>query len=353
MRFVVMMLWLMLAGVLPALEPVRETRESSGRVIVWYDAATMRMEGRGWDEPGRAFHRLPARAEGRVTAEVWRLEANTAGLAVRFATDSASIHARWSGGGAMQHMPATGVSGVDLYARGESGWKFVAGGRPKDGETTRTLTSGRTGMGDYRLYLPLYQKVDYLEIGVEKGSRFSQPEPANELPIIFYGTSIVQGGCASRPGMAHTAILGRWLDREAINLGFSGSARMEPAMAELVGELDAAVYVLDCLPNMTDDLVPGRVEAFVRQLRARRPDTPIVMVGHLKDDQVAARNERFRALVAQLQAEGDSRLFHLEGRDLLRPIEEGTVDGIHPTDLGFFWMAEAHLPVLKKALGEE
>jgi lysophospholipase L1-like esterase len=325
-------------------------KAAAPRDIEWRDAAVMFMEGRGWTEPGRAFHRLPARAEGKVTDAVWGLEKNTAGLAVPFITDSPSVHVRWSGGGAMPHMPATGMSGVDLYERQPDGWRFVANGRPKDGETTRTLTSAVTARTEYLLYLPLYQKVDYLEIGVEKGATFSQPIQSDRKPIIFYGTSIVQGGCASRPGMAHVAIIGRQLDWPVMNLGFSGSARMEPAMADLVGELDAAVYVLDCLPNMTDDLIPDRVEAFIRRLRELRPDTPIIMVEHLKPEKVLDRNARYQELYRKLTAEGMVGLHLLPGETLLAGKEEGTVDGTHPTDLGFYFMAEAHLPILRKIL---
>ncbi|MBI1292916.1 hypothetical protein GC173_17025 [bacterium] len=322
----------------------------SEREIEWRDAAVMRMEGRGWNEEGRAFHRLPARAEGQVTDAVWGLEKNTAGMAVPFITDSERIYVRWSGGGDMPHMPSTGMSGLDLYERRPEGWNFVANARPKDGDTTRTLTANSEGRTAYLLYLPLYQKVDYLEIGVDKGASFAQPATDGRRPIVFYGTSIVQGGCASRPGMAHVAIIGRQLDWPVYNLGFSGSARMEPAMAELVGEIDAEIYVLDCLPNMTDDLVPDRVEAFIRQLRDRRPDTPILMVEHLKPERVKERNARYRLLFQKLREEGDTNLYLLPGETLLAGEEEGTVDGTHPTDLGFFRMAQAHLPILRKLL---
>ena len=180
-------------------------------------------------------------------------------------------------------MPATGVSGLDLYVKTESGpWRWVAVGQPQDASTsTVTLVSGLPeGKREFLLYLPLYNGVSAVEIGIpgdrklEKGA----PRPASHRPpIVFYGTSITQGGCASRPGMAHTAILGRRLDRPVINLGFSGNGLMEPEMATLLAELDPAVYVLDCLPNMTAELVTERVEPFVRTLRKARPSTPIVL----------------------------------------------------------------------------
>src|SRR5690606_15666050 len=125
---------------------------------------------------------------------------------------------------------ATGVSGLDLYRREGGKWEFAAVGIPQDGETTRTLvTNPGDTLHEYLLFLPLYSAVDYLEVGVNAGATFTPlAPPEGEKPIVMYGSSIVQGGCASRTGMAHPAILRRWLDREVVNLGFSGSAKMEP-----------------------------------------------------------------------------------------------------------------------------
>ena len=136
------------------------------------------------------------------------------------------------------------------------------------------------GRREFLLYLPLYNGVSSVELGVPEGRTIEKTAARAEgrrKPIVFYGTSITQGGCASRPGMVHTAILGRRLDRPVINLGFSGSGRMEPEMATLLAELDPAVYVLDCLPNMSAAEVAERVEPFVRTLRKAHPQTPIVM----------------------------------------------------------------------------
>src|SRR5690606_35756276 len=128
---------------------------------------------------------------------------------------------------------------------------------------------------EYLFYLPLYNGIESLMIGVPKYTNISPTAPADHKPIVFDGTSIIQGGCASRPGMSTTSILGRKLDREIINLGFSGSGRMEPALARLLAELDPSVYFLDCLPNLNPDQVSERVEPFVKILRERHPLTPI------------------------------------------------------------------------------
>ena len=177
---------------------------------------------------------------------------------------------------------------------------------------------------------------------------------------MFYGTSIVQGGCASRPGMAYPAILSRRLDRPQINLGFSGNALSEPEVARFLAELDPAAYVLDPLPNMTGKLVAERLEAFIQTLRQSHPKTPIVLVENVQyadGEFVAPRRERYsesnarlREIYQRLTKAGDKRLFCVPTEKLIGDDGDGTVDGTHPTDLGFVRMADAIEPTLRRAL---
>jgi hypothetical protein len=160
--------------------------------------------------------------------------------------------------------------------------------------------------------------------------------------------------------MAHPAILGRWLERPVLNLGFSGNGRMEPAMAVLLAELDPAAYVLECLPNLTPEEAEERVEPFLDHLRAARPATPIVLVESItyqnaylvaeKREQVERKNRHLRALYER-RAPGDARLFYIEGAGLLGDDNEGTVDGVHATDLGFLRIAQGMVEGLREALG--
>ena len=193
-------------------------------------------------------------------------------------------------------------------------------------------------------------------IGVEPGAKLIKPVPraADRIkPIVFYGTSITQGGCASRSGMAHATILGRWFDHEVINLGFSGSGKMEPIMAELLGEIDAAVFVLECLPNMTTDEVAERVVPFVHILRKARPNTPILLVESPLNLPNRGGNKELKQAFIELTAEGQTRLYYLPGESQLAGEENGTVDGVHPTDLGFHRMAVAYQPVLAAILATQ
>lgn len=336
--------------------------------LLWYDVRQLGLEGQGFTELKSPFDRLPAKAEGQVTPSVWSLSHHSAGLAVRFVTNSPTIHARWnllSANLAMPHMPATGVSGVDLYVKEASGrWHWLGIGQPRAQANSAALTSGLpAGEREFLLYLPLYNGVSSVELGVDKGSFLAIADPRPEgqrKPILFYGTSITQGGCASRPGMVHTAILGRRLNYPVVNLGFSGSGKMEPAMAELIGEVDAAVYVLDCLPNMNGPLVTERVVPFVKQLRAVRPDTPILLVEDRtytnaflisgSKDGNAANRAALQQAYDTLQKDGVKHLGYLPGDSLLGADGEDTVDSSHPTDLGFMRHADAFQPALEKLL---
>jgi lysophospholipase L1-like esterase len=260
----------------------------------------------------------------------------------------------------MPHMAATGVSGVDLYVRTAGGWRWLATGRPTQQTNTAALVSNLPKeRRDYCLYLPLYNGVSSLDIGIAKESTIA-PLPRDEKrnkPIVFWGTSITQGGCASRTGMVHTAILGRKLDLPVINLGFSGNGKMEPEVAELIAEIDASVYVMDCLPNCTAAEVTERTAPLVAILRKAHPTTPIVLVEDRTYSNaylVASSRQRNDTSRAALRAEyekllksGDKNLYYIAGETLLGSDSEDTVDGSHPTDLGFLRHAEA----MEKVLG--
>jgi lysophospholipase L1-like esterase len=338
---------------------------------VWHDVQTLGVEGKGWTDTKSFYDRLPAKAEGVVREPVWGLSRHSAGMCVRFVTDATELHARWtltSDRLAMPHMAATGVSGLDLYVKGDDGrWRWLATGRPTEAPTNTARLVGDLPVGsrEYLMYLPLYNGVQSVEIGIPSDRSLSSAPPRGperEKPLIFYGTSITQGGCASRTGMVHTAILGRRLDRPVINLGFSGNGRMEPEMADLLAELDPAVYVLDCLPNMNGALVAERVAPFVRTLRQARPETPILLVedrNYTNAFLVASsrrRNEEnhaaLRKVYDDLIAEGVKHVYYLPGDNLLGDDGEATVDGSHPTDLGFVRQADRFQEALEPLLSD-
>lgn len=340
--------------------------EVSGEVA-WYDVLALGLEGRGFTDVLTPYDRLPARAKAQINARVWELSQMSAGMCVRFATEATSLSARWTlrfEEKALVHMPATGVSGLDLYVRTPAGWRWQAVGVPRQTPFNSELLVSEFGSArrrEFLLYLPLYNGVTRVEIGVPAQARLEPtPPPRASRPICFYGTSIVQGGCASRPGMAYPAILGRRLDRTVLNLGFSGNGRVEPEMANLLAELDPCVYVIDPLPNLTAVDVEPRLTNLVRTLRAARPHTPIVLVENItyqQGDPLPANviqsddsNAALRRVHRTLCDGGVTGLHYLAGAHLLGDDGEATVDGTHPTDVGFLRIAQALRPVLEPLL---
>ena len=332
----------------------------------WVQAHDLTFEGQGWFDVDSPFDRLPKTAKGVVRDPVWNLSRDSSGMAVRFVTDSTGIACRWSlrkSTLAMPHMPATGVSGVDLYVRDDKGvWRWLACPLPNNQNMTATLISDLPkGTRDYLLYLPLYNGVQSLEVGVLAGSELKpgfKRAKEKSRPIVFYGTSITHGACASRPGMTHPAILGRRLEHPIINLGFSGNGTMDLEMADLMSELEASVYVIDCLPNMNSRGVSERVVPFVKRLRKSRPKTPILLVEDRsfanaflrpnKQAHHAASRSALRTGFDRLIKDRTKRLYYLEGAELIG--NEDTVDSSHPSDLGFVRQADAFEIILKKML---
>jgi len=318
---------------------------------VWYDGTLLPLEGKGWENTESYYDRLPAPAKDKVRTPVWDLSHDSAGMALRFTTEATAVKVRWTlrnGNLALPHMPATGVSGIDLYMRADDGrWTFVQNGRPtaKSNEASFRVTPGRECL----LYLPLYNGLESLKVGIPKdkalskvGATHASPVPGRQnKPILFYGTSITQGGCASRPGMAFTAIVRRQLDVPVINLGFSGNGKMEPEMADLLAELDSAVYVLDCLWNMRPAEVSERVGPFVKKLRSVRPNTPILLAEDcsVSNTTPTEKGTICRRIYEDLKAEGITGLHFLSNRDMLGTDGDGTVDGCHPNDAGMLRQA--------------
>jgi hypothetical protein len=333
----------------------------------WYDVREWGIEGKGWADTERFFDRLPARAKGVVRDVVWSLSRHSSGMCVRFETDAAAVAARWTLASeplAKPQMPATAVSGLDLYARSDAGtWRWVGVARWPDRFPTveAELVAGLDGRARvYATYLPLWNGVVSLEIGVPPGASFEPVLPRPVRPLVVYGTSIVHGAAASRAGMAYPAILGRRLDLPTINLGFSGNGQMEPEVAALLAELDPRAYVVDCLPNMPASLVDERAVPLVRTLRRSHPTTPIVLVedrtypgAEFRSALRAMNNSRRAALRAswrRLLDEGVTHLSYVPGDVLLGEDGDATVDGSHPTDLGFTRLADALEPVIRAAL---
>ena len=357
------------AGVAAFSQPRTWRTDGATGELSWTDVEGWPIEGRAFADRKAPYDRLPLRAEGVVRKEVWDLSRDSAGMVVRLQTTSPELHVRYRltrDRLAMAHMPATGVSGVDLYGHDGKTWRWIQVTRPAQQEVTAELFKDQP-VGDtprqFLLYLPLYNGISQLELGVPTGATVT-PMPAraaDRKPIACYGTSILHGACASRPGMAWSAIVGRALDREVINLGFSGNGRMESEVGRFVAELDPAVFVIDCLPNMSAAQVTERTAPLVQQLRDKRPKTPILLVedrtfGNAWFDAARRRAHDERRLALQnaftaLRQNGVENLHLLAGGALLGDDDEGTTDGSHPNDLGMFRQAQQVIGALQPLLG--
>lgn len=349
--------------------------------FTWWNPATNKfavINGQGWpSEVENTYDRFPSRAKQSVNAEVWKLSKQSAGLQIRFKTNAKQIIIRYQVTEplAMPHMPATGVSGVDLYGtdtRGNTLWcagkyAFKDTIEYKFTDLTPANADAKTGI-EYCLYLPLYNAVKWMEIGTPNGSTFI-PQPAdNAKPIVVYGTSIAQGACASRPGMAWTAILSRKLKQPVINLGFSGAGKLEPEVVQLVNEIDARVFILDCLPNLVGGKadfsaqeIYSRITNAVRQIRKSHSNTPIILTDHfgytdaaintIKRDKYKMANRVNHQAFVDLKRDGTKKLSLLPIEALKQDMDT-MVDGIHPTDLGMSRYAEAYRLLITKILAK-
>lgn len=351
------------------LDPAMAAQKAGSKPLLWHNAEEWGVEGRCWPDQKRKryYDRLPASAEGKVTNAVWGLSRHSAGMTVHFKSNATDIHVRYSlmtDKLGMPHMPATGASGVDLYARDTSGkWRWVNVSKPDKKDMVYPMTEHMTAEPrEWMLYLPLFNGVEKLEIGVNEGATFEGIGPQQKGLVVFYGTSITHGACASRPGMCHPAILGRRLDRPVLNLGFSGNGRMDAAVGEYLCQLDAAVFIIDCAPNMDAKLITERCIPLVKQLRATRPETPIVLVEDRRnsnswihsdrDTHHTANHAALKEAFEKLKNEGVGKLHYIEGDHLFGEDGDGSTDGSHPSDLGFVRQADVMEPVIRQALKE-
>ena len=335
--------------------------------VVYTDASAFPVYGKVSDQTNTRYERLPSQLQGVSRDPVWYLGQHSAGLYIRFRSTSTSIHARWTStfNNTMTHMTDTGTKGLDLYAIVDGQWKHVCSAQPQGGSSERKIIGNMDPVErEYMLYLSLYDGVSSLEIGVDEGATLEQPavdRPSREKPIVMYGTSILQGGCANRPGMAHTNIISRRLDREVINLGFSGNALLDMEIAELMASVeDPGLFVLDYAPNAFADMIDANGEKFFRVIRDAHPDVPVIFIEdvifpHTIFDkeilaEVTSKNEAQKRLFLKLKKAGEKKIYYISADGMIGDDGEATVDAIHFTDLGMMRYVDHVLPTIKKAL---
>ena len=300
------------------------------------------------------YDRLPISYKEIVREPVWDLSKSSAGMSIRFLSNSKSINVKWTilNNLKMNHMAETGIKGVDLYFKNKDNWQYLNTGRPDGIKNESTLIDNMSEeMREFKIFLPLYDGVLNIEVGIDSNSVIKKPLKNRNKSIIFYGTSITQGGCASRPGMAHTNIISRKLDLDCINFGFSGNGRMEQPIAKLISESKPLFYVIECMPNMINpENVTNKTIPLVNTIRENNPEAPIVFVENFiptspildkkRENEIRGMNLALKTEYQKMISDGYNNIFYVESKNAIGNDNEGTVDGVHFTDLGFLRYAD-------------
>ena len=335
--------------------------------MVYHDASQFPLLGKAVQRTEMRYNRLPDSLKNISRSPLWNLSKNSAGMAIRFRSNSTRIAVKWENifNNHMNHMTDVGTKGLDLYCwESNEQWRFVNSARPTGKMNQAIIISNmQPKEKEYMLYLPLYDGLVSLSIGVDSSATINQPlidYPVRKKPVVFYGTSILQGGCASRPGMAHTNIISRRLNRECINLGFSGNALLDLEVAKVIAEVDASVFVLDFVPNASVEQMKERMETFYRIIRSKHPDIPIIFIEdpifiHSFYDkriaqEVQRKNDTLKEIFNRLKKRNEKNIIFILSKNMLGEDGEATVDGVHFTDLGMMRYADLVCPIIKKAI---
>lgn len=329
------------------------------------------VEGRLVHQKFTAYNRLPDELENQVRKPVWELGCNSAGIYVDFQTGSSEITVQYqvAGGLNMPHMPTTAVSGLDLYAYDKVNkvWKWAYGQYDFSETISYTWKNiGKNNNFNYRLYLPLYNTVKWLKIGVPSGQVLTYTSISTLKPIVVYGTSIGQGACTSRPGLAWTNQVGRAFKNKVFNLCFSGNGRLEQPILNVMDDVDAACYILDCIPNLaitksfTEKQLDSLLINAVTFLRKKHPSTPIILTQHSsgnintvfnedKNKEYQQTSQILKYTFQKLHSQGVRHLYMLSNLDIGLDLNS-TVDYAHPNDQGMQRIAQAYIRLLHKIL---
>ena len=332
----------------------------------YHDASQFPVYGKATEMTEKRYERLPADLKGRIRDELWDLGTNSTGLYIKFRSNTSAVTVKWHSTykNWAPHMADTGTRGLDLYTQGKKGWEFIGTAFPsgeKDSEAT-LVASLKPEEREFILYLSLYDEVEDLQIGVDEGAFIENSltdSPKAGRPIVFYGTSILQGGCASRPGMAFSNIIGRKLDREVINLGFSGNGRLDLEIAEVMAGIeDPAIFIMDEAPNCSGEMIDANGEAFFRILRDAHPDVPVIFIDNpfyayygyneAMTDYFDKSNDAQGRLFRKLKAQGEKKIWYISGKHTVGTDNEAFVDCIHYTDLGMMRYADFLIPIIRR-----
>ena len=325
----------------------------------------LRVHGLAWfEEDAPLLRRLPERMKPSLRPAVWSLAQHTSGGRIRLRTDSRriAITAQAADASVMHHFTGVGQNGLDLYVDGQylaSAWpdahgRIAADWRLPDDGSEHEVT----------IYLALYKNIAIEEVRLDASATIGAPSPfARPRPVVYYGSSITQGGCATNAGLSYQAIVSRWLNLDFVNLGMSGNGLGEPALAHAIAEIDSEAVVLDYWGNPSVEVYRETMPVFVDIIRQKRPDVPIIVIGplYLCYERLAGpgtitdpehKRRISQAFVEGRRAAGDMNIHYVDGREMISADQpEAYVDGVHPNSLGFYFCAQGLRPHLERIVG--
>lgn len=348
-----------------SVQSIRATDLRKAEPTKYYDAKEFTLIGKGNKSGNNYYHRVDTANYTNLPKPTKKLLTNASGLIIAFKTNSTQIDCKWklSSYKVSNNMTAIAHSGLDLYIKENGEWLYAGVGRPSGVDSHYTVVKNMTNEEkECLLYLPLYNTLEKLEIGIDNDATISSIENPFKKKIVFYGSSITQGASASRAGLSYPARIGRNINAEIINLGLSGRGLMEKEAAQMTADIPADLYVLDCAPNPSPEIITERTNYLVKHIRSRHPKTPIIMIQSVVREignfdqsarsRVKNQNINFKAEYQKLINEGVTDLYLVEGEHLLGHDHEGTTDGTHPNDIGFSRMIEVIQPAIVKVLNK-
>ena len=335
--------------------------------VKWYTLSADDFEGRGWKNTEFPFDRIPVKIKESLP-EVWKNNFHSsAGMCVHFVTNSTKIQIRYQLGSKQLGEPNFNVaafSGMGLYAydQNQKRWRWAAATPHfvlNDQNPNYTLIEGMPRKKRrYRLYLPFRNQILKLAVGIDKEAEWSVTPPRTDLPLVYYGTSLIHGAFVTRPGLGTAQIVTRALDLPLINMGFSGSAKLELDMARLLAELDARIYVIDAYHNLTPALIDERMEGFLHELCSRHPNTPVLFLGappvlnawlKPEDFRIDEKKISLMGKIAKKMKRKYANLHYLKGRNFYGS-DDVSIDGIHVNDAAFDHMSKIMIRKIQSIL---
>ena len=304
------------------------------------------------------YQRIPDHYRKTLRKELWDFSQDSAGVSITFQTNSSKILLKWKvkNDFKMKHMTDTAIKGLDLYEFRHNNWIYASTGIPKNKKNEQVLFQNKNEiMRKFRLHLPLYDIITDLKIGIDSKSEFINSKTESKT-IVFYGTSITQGGCASRPGLAHTNIISRSTNYNCINFGFDGNGHLETSVGLILSKTKANFYIIDCLPNVDIKLIKTNVIPLIESIRSsdQSMDKPIIFVeqpdahDNYIEENIIEKNMALKHQVLNAKKAGHKNIFTIDCKGSLGQDNEATVDGIHYNDIGYKRFAKHLIKELRK-----